>query len=97
MRALYSPPIKGLSADALNRLENITRVSVNGNKVLRLAMLLAVNDQPERAVWWLQRFCSIVDEVSCGQGQLYWQERGQRYPEIAALPWPVEAPPPALR
>lgn len=89
--ALYSPPTKGLSADALTRLEGITRVSVNGNKVLRIAVLLAVNDQPERAVWWLKRFCSIVDEVSCGKGQLYWQERGQRYPEIAAIAWPAEA------
>ncbi len=94
---LYSPPTKGLSADALTRLENITRVSVNGNKVLRLAMLLALNEQPERAVWWLKRFCSIVDEVSCGKGQLYWQKRGQCDAEIAALPWPVEVAQPAPR
>ena len=61
------------------------------------ANILAVNGQPDQARWWLVRVCKMASADKCELLQKSWLERGEQYPEIAAIAWPVDVAKPAPR
>jgi len=90
-----SPTKSGQHETALARAQDIASLPPGGAAIILVAGSLAVNQKPEKAQWWLKRFCPVVPERDCVRGRENWRKVGQQFPEIAAIPWPeplVEVP-----
>lgn len=79
---------KNRSLLELEAHEAVAAMTPTGGAQLLLAGSLAVNGYPERARWWLVRFCSVYNETACSMAKNNWKVVGEKYPEIYAIGWP---------
>jgi O-antigen ligase len=84
-------PKAGLSAAELDWMRNVTGLYPNAILMHKLATTLALNQHPEEAQLWLKRMCKVIPESECFIAEKIWARQSLRYPEIAAIPWPVKA------
>lgn len=83
-------PRAGLSDDDLQAMRNGIALWPTVRIFYKLATSLALNQQPVEARLWLQKMCKVVAAPDCSQVRKMWTRQAQTYPEIAAIPWPVE-------
>ena len=50
---------------------------------------LALNQQADEARTWLKRLCKVVTADQCEKARTLWVKQSLRYPEIAAIAWPI--------
>ena len=82
------PKRSGRSLEELQFFESVATLSPVGTAQLVLAGSWAMQGDPERARWWLTRFCSVYIETACGAAQKNWRKTWEAYPEISAISWP---------
>ena len=85
-------PKSNLSDDELAWMRNITGLFPSGIILHKFATVLALNQRPEEAQLWLKRMCKTIPESECHAVKEIWARRSLKYPEIAAIPWPVKMP-----
>lgn len=88
---------KGLTSAQLQELRRTVEAFPGAGNMVFLAATLVVNGQPDPARWWLVRVCKMASADKCEYLQKDWQERGEQYPEIAAIVWPADIAQPAPR
>lgn len=87
--ARYEPKA-GLSDIELERWRNLTGLFPSALFMHKFATILALNHGPVEAVVWLQRMCKMVSESECLNVKRIWANQSIQYPDIAAIPWPVD-------
>ena len=83
-------PRAGLGESDLDAMRNGIVLSPNPLIFFKLATSLALNQQPDEARLWLQRMCKSVPLSDCAQVRKVWARQSLKYPEIAAIPWPIK-------
>lgn len=83
-------PKSNLSDDELARMRNITGLFPSGITLHKFATVLAFNQRPEEAQLWLKRMCKTIPEADCKAVKEIWARQALKYPQIAAVPWPVK-------
>jgi hypothetical protein len=83
-------PKSNLSDDELAWMRNITGLFPSGIILHKFATVLALNQRPEEAQLWLKRMCKTIPESECHAVKAIWARQSLKYPEIAAIPWPVK-------
>lgn len=81
-------PAPGMSPEDLNRLETVVVLHPNLLLFYKLALSLALNQQPEGAEQWLQRMCKSTGETECLAMQAYWKRQALEAPAMANIRWP---------
>jgi O-antigen ligase len=89
--ARYEPKA-GLSDLELERWRNLTGLFPSALFMHNFATILALNHGSVEAGVWLQRMCKTVSESECLNVKKIWAKQSLLYPEIAAIPWPIEMP-----
>jgi len=84
-------PRTGLTKDELDWMGNVTGLFPTARFFQKYAMALALNQRPAEASLWLQRMSKMVPEAQCLILKKMWARQSVSIPEIAAIPWPVEA------
>ena len=88
---------QGMTSDQLQQLQRVVEAFPGAGNMSFLAATLAVNGQPDQARWWLARVCKMASSDKCELLRKDWLERGEQYPEIAAIVWPADMAQPAPR
>lgn len=83
-------PKAGLSTEELDWMRNVTGLFPGTIFFHKLATALALNQQPDEAVLWLQRMCKVIPDQDCLAVKTTWARQSLKNPEIAAIPWPIE-------
>lgn len=83
-------PKSNLSDDELARMRNITGLFPSGITLHKFATVLAFNQRPEEAQLWLKRMCKTIPKADCKAVKEIWARQALKYPQIAAVPWPVK-------
>ncbi len=83
-------PASGLNAADLERMEYAIVISPNLLIFFKLARSLALNQQPDAASTWLRRMCKATSATNCQRLHNVWVNQAHRYPEMAAVVWPVD-------
>lgn len=86
--ARYEPKA-GLSQAELDALRSIPELFSGALFSHKYASILALNQRPDEARLWLQRLCKVATESECSVAKAIWAKQSHKYPEIAAIPWPV--------
>lgn len=86
--ARIEPP-RDMSEAELQRIEKVVSVFPSALLAHKVATALALNNQPDKARLWLRRLCKISPEEQCKTAEAIWTKQALKYPEIAAIPWPV--------
>jgi O-antigen ligase len=84
-------PHAGASAAEVDRMRNITELFPSAMSIFQFADTLALNQQPDEARIWLQRLCKVTPVDQCEKARTLWAQQSLRYPEIAAIAWPISA------
>jgi hypothetical protein len=71
-------------------LRELAGVYPNPGLFQKLAMSLALNDEPEEAVLWLTRACKMVPRTQCTALKLSWAAQSRDSAKIAAASWPSD-------
>ncbi len=79
----------GMSHEELDWMSSVTRAYPSATAVYRLAVALALNDQPDEALILLKKICKITHDVQCRKIQQAWQHESTRDPRRAAVKWPL--------
>lgn len=87
--ARYEPK-GGLSQVQLDELRSIPELFSGALFSHKYASILALNQRPDEARLWLQRLCKVATESECSAAKAIWAKQSLKYPEIAAVPWPVK-------
>lgn len=82
-------PHAGASHAELDRMRQITELFPSAMSIFQLASTLALNQQPEETRIWLRRLCKVVSADQCEKARILWAKQSLRYPEIAAITWPI--------
>jgi O-antigen ligase len=82
-------PHAGVSNAELDRMRNLTELFPSASTIFQLAGTLALNQQADEARTWLKRLCKVVTADQCEKARTIWAMQSLRYPEIAAIAWPV--------
>jgi hypothetical protein len=82
-------PKAGLSQAELDALRSIPELFSGALFLHKYASILALNQRPDEARLWLQRLCKVASESECSAAKAIWAKQSHKYPEIAAIPWPV--------
>ena len=86
-----SQPKAGANEAALEKMRNITALFPSTLFNYKLALALALNNQPDEARIWLIRMCKVVSADQCLKAQRFWANEALKHPEVAAIAWPVAA------
>ena len=86
--ARYEPQA-GLNQAELDELRSIPELFSGALFLHKYASILALNQRPDEARLWLQRLCKVAPESECSAAKAIWAKQSLKYPEIAAIPWPV--------
>ena len=84
-------PKAGSDEAELAKMRNITALFPSTLFNYKLAVALALNNQPDEARIWLIRMCKVVSADQCQKAQRFWANEALKHPEIAAIAWPVAA------
>jgi hypothetical protein len=87
--ARYEPK-GGLSQAQMDELRSIPELFSGALFSHKYASILALNQRPDEARLWLQRLCKVATESECSAAKAIWAKQSLKYPEIAAIPWPVK-------
>ncbi|MDP1529950.1 PglL family O-oligosaccharyltransferase [Rhodoferax sp.] len=87
--ARYEPKA-GLSQAELDALRSIPELFSGALFLHKYASILALNQRSDEARLWLQRLCKVASESECSAAKAIWAKQSHKYPEIAAIPWPVK-------
>ena len=82
-------PKSGVSEAELAWMRHLTGLFPGGIFFHKFATFLALNHRPEEAQLWLQRMCKTVPVQECHDAETIWEKQALKYPEVAAVPWPV--------
>jgi len=82
-------PKPGVSDAELAWMRHLTGLFPGGIFFHKFATILALNQHPEEARLWLKRMCKTVPTQECRDAETIWAKQASKYPEIAAVPWPV--------
>ncbi|MBX9818269.1 MAG: Wzy polymerase domain-containing protein, partial [Burkholderiaceae bacterium] len=82
-------PHAGASHAELDRMHQITELFPSAMSIFQLASTLALNQQPDETRMWLRRLCKVVSADQCEKARILWAKQSLRYPEIAAITWPI--------
>ncbi len=83
-------PKPGVSTEELAWMRNLTGLFPGSLFFHKFATYLALNQHPEEAQLWLKRMCKTVPDQECNDVEIIWAKQSLKYPEIAAIPWPVK-------
>jgi O-antigen ligase len=83
-------PKAGLSAEELGWMRNVTGLYPNPILLHKLAITLGLNQRPDEARLWLKTLCKVAPDSECLIAEKLWARQSLKYPEIAAIPWPVK-------
>lgn len=83
-------PKPGLSDAELAWMRNLTGLYPGFVFFHKFATVLALNHHPEEAQLWLIKMCKTVSDQGCRDAKTIWAKQALKYPEIAAVPWPVK-------
>ena len=81
-------PVSGLSAEELDRLRKVANSYPGTATIPKLAVALALNQQPIEARLWLRKMCGIESELHCNAVKSYWANQSLKHSELAAVGWP---------
>ena len=81
-------PKSQTSSDELENLDALTRRYPTGPAIYRLAKAYALNDQPEKAQYWLLRLCKFTNSNNCKFFQAAWSNDAKVYGSMAKVTWP---------
>lgn len=82
-------PKAGLSTAELDWMRDVTKLFPGAIFYHKLATALALNQHPEEAQRWLKTMCKMVPDSDCRSVQATWALQALKFPEIAAIPWPI--------
>lgn len=91
MRYARFEPRVGLTNEELDWMRNVTGLYPNMIFFNKIATAMALNQRPDEAKLWLKRLCKLAPEGQCRLVQEDWARQSLKSPEIAAIPWPIEA------
>ncbi len=72
------------------KIRRVTNFFAGPLFIHKLATALALNHQPDEAKLWLMRLCKSAPAQHCTDAQNIWKRQSLKYPEIAAIPWPIQ-------
>jgi len=84
------PLDKTYSATDMEHFEQVARTEPDAHILYRLALLYALQGQPERAGFWLRQLCVKSHMVHCQQAQINWKQAIEQYGERLLMPWPLD-------
>jgi hypothetical protein len=77
-----------MSDAQIDRLRNTAALNPGAGSMQTLAIVLARNGRPDEAALWLGRMCKTAPAGQCERVKKAWLLDAQKFPEIAAVPWP---------
>ena len=83
-------PSNNMTKARLKQIQNIAGVYPSPLLTHKAATALALNSDANGARLWLQRLCKISPEEQCKTAESIWAKQSLKYPEIAAISWPVK-------
>lgn len=89
-QAVRLTPKAGMNNSDVKLLRDLAGAYPNPGLFLKLAQVLALNDEPAEAVLWLTRACPMVPLTQCHAMQQAWAAMSLNDPKIAAAHWPSE-------
>lgn len=85
-------PTSGMIANDLDWMRRVAKTYPGTTAIAKLATALALSGQPAEAQQWLERMCRIDSAPRCETIRKFWAVESQKYPELAAVPWPNSVP-----
>lgn len=83
-------PSTNMRPEDINKIRQVAQLFASPLFLHKLATALALNHQPDEARLWLQRLCKSAPAQVCTDAQAIWQMQSLKFPDIAAIPWPVK-------
>jgi O-antigen ligase len=74
----------------IDQIRRVTNLFGGALFIHKLATVLALNHQSDEAKLWLMRLCKSAPAQHCIDAQNIWKRQALKYPEIAAIPWPIQ-------
>jgi O-antigen ligase len=82
-------PRADMSAAEIDKIRHVANFFAGPLFIHKLAASLALNHQPDEAILWLKRLCKSAPVKDCADAETLWKRQAVKYPEIAAIPWPI--------
>lgn len=82
-------PRTNMSAAEIDKIRDVANFFAGPLFIHKLATALALNHRPDEAILWLQRLCKSAPVNDCTSAETQWKRQAVKYPEIAAIPWPI--------
>ena len=81
-------PSSGMSPEQLDWMRRVAGLYPNAGTVHKLATALVWNNQPDEAVLWFRRMCTMVPQSQCMAIRNALKKQAESDPRIAAVFWP---------
>ena len=81
-------PLANVSAADIELMRILTRLYPSSGFFHKLATVLALNNQPYEAQWWLRRICKISSAQQCISVKELWAKQSLSDAKIALVAWP---------
>lgn len=81
-------PHSQMSPSELALREKTVRAYPSPGAIYELALAYALNNQPDEAVYWLNRLCKLASEAECVTLRNAWNVQRSSNSVIERLPWP---------
>jgi hypothetical protein len=82
----------GMTPDAVEAAVRVSNMHPFAPSLLRQALILGLNNQPEEAEMVLRRLCWTNPPESCAEGRDGWSALQQQYPALTNIPLPPLPP-----
>ena len=83
-------PRRDMPPTEIAQIRRVTNFFAGPLFIHKLATTLALNHQPDEAKLWLMRLCKSAPVQHCNDAHNMWKSQSLKYPEIAAIPWPIQ-------
>lgn len=78
----------GMSQDEIDWVADVTLVYPSQQNLLKLAQVMALNEQELKAAYWLTKLCNLYGAAECGRAQREWARLQIQLPQMGKVPWP---------
>ena len=82
-------PESSMSQDKIDWVTNVALVYPSEHNLLKLATVLALNEQEPQALDWLGKLCSLYPGVKCIKAHAEWGKLQSQFPQLIKVRWPA--------
>ena len=80
-------PESNMSQDKIDWVTNVALVYPSEHNILKLATVLALNEQELQALDWLGKLCNLYPGVKCIKAHATWEKLQQQFPQLLKVRW----------